>query len=167
MCFPHCLGLFHFSLLLFFSLHPSLYKFKKKKNQCHKSLSLNSAYVTFPYSLTASIQFISTSHARPQSIKHALLQRSSCPIITSIIKVQKLWVRPRRMMTGETNKFLNSPKADRKQIKAGTTTIRLESKNTRTLVQMQIWASPCSQQVGMKSDTLPLGCCDTMSPKET
>lgn len=85
--------------------------------------------MTFPSSLIASIQFISASHARPQSIKHALLQRSSCPIITPIIKVEKLWVRPSQMMTGETNRFLNSPKAGRKQIKA----IGLESKNTGAL----------------------------------
>lgn len=66
--------------------------------------------MTFPSSLIASIQFISASHARTQSIKHTLLQRSSCPIITPIIKVQELWVKPSWMM-GETNKFLNSPKA--------------------------------------------------------
>lgn len=132
MCFPHCLSLFLISLPLLFSPHPSLCKLKKKKkknNQCHKSVHLNSAHMTFPSSLIASIQFISASHARPQSIKHALLQRSSCPIITPIIKVEKLWVRPSQMMTGETNRFLNSPKAGRKQIKA----IGLESKNTGAL----------------------------------
>lgn len=64
------------------------------------------------------------------------------------------------MMMDETNRFLNSPKADRKQIKASPSTIRLESKNTGTLVQMEFWASPRSQQVRMKSDTLPLGCCE-------
>lgn len=113
VCFPHSLGSFLFSLPLFFSLHPFLCKLKKKqqkKNQCHKPVRLNSAHMTFPSSLIASIQFISASHARPQSIKHALLQRSSCPIITPIIKVQELWVRPSQMM-GETNRFLNSPKA--------------------------------------------------------
>ena len=70
--------------------------------------------MTFPPSLIASIQFISASHARPQSIKHALLQRSSCPLITPIIKVQELRVRTSRM-TDETNRFLNSPKAGFKQ----------------------------------------------------
>lgn len=107
-CLPHSLGLFLSFLPLFFPLHPS--RCKLKKNQCHKSVCLNSAHMTFPSSLIASIQFISASHATPQSIKHALLQRSSCPIITPIIKMQELWVRPSQM-TGETNRFLNSPKA--------------------------------------------------------
>lgn len=110
LCFSHSLGQFLFSLPLFFSLHPSLCNLKKKKIQCHKTVHLNSAHMTFPPSLIASIQFISASHARPQSIKHALLQRSSCPIITPIIKVQELRVRTSRM-TDETNRFLNSPKA--------------------------------------------------------
>lgn len=72
--------------------------------------------MTFPSNLIASIQFISPSHARPQSIKHALLQSSSCPVITPIIKMQGLWVRPSRMNVGETNRFVNSPKAGRKQV---------------------------------------------------
>ena len=137
-------------------------KFKKKKNQCHKSVRLNSAHMTFPSSLIASIQFISASHARPQSIKQALLQRSSCPIITPIIKMQELWVRSSQMMSGETNRFLNSPKAGRKQVKARQSTIRLPSKNTGALAQMEIWESPPSQpsgqRIGMKSDTVSLGC---------
>lgn len=70
--------------------------------------------MTFPSHLIASIQFISASHARPQSIKHALLQRSSCPLITPIIKVQELWVRPSRL-TAETNRFFNSPRQEANQ----------------------------------------------------
>ena len=102
-----------FSLPLFFSFHPSLCNLKKKI-QCHQNVHLNSAHMIFLPSLIASMQLISSSHARPQSIKHALLQRSSCPIITPIIKVQELWVRPSRM-TDETNRFLNSPKAGFRQ----------------------------------------------------
>ena len=93
---------------------PFSVQLKKKKIQCHKTVHLNSAHMTFPPSLIASIQFISASHARPQSIKHALLQRSSCPLITPIIKVQELRVRTSRM-TDETNRFLNSPKAGFRQ----------------------------------------------------
>lgn len=165
MCFPHCLSLFLISLPLLFSPHPSLCKLKKK-NQCHKSVCLNSAHMTFPSSLIASIQFISASHARPQSIKHALLQRSSCPIITPIIKVQKLWVRPSRMMTGETNRFLNSPKAGRKQIKASPSTIGPKSRNTGALAgrDLGISAQPASQILYLWATVKSH---HTMSPKET
>lgn len=63
-------------LPLFFSLHPSLCKLgKKKKINAAKSVCLNSAHMTFPSSLIASIQFISASHARPQSIKLALFTK--------------------------------------------------------------------------------------------
>lgn len=110
LCFPRSLGQFLLSLPLFFSLHPSLCNFKKKNSMPQDY----SAHMTFPPSLIASIQFISASHARPQSIKHALLQRSSCPLITPIIKVQELRVRTSRM-TDETNRFLNSPKAGFRQ----------------------------------------------------
>lgn len=142
----HSPGSFLFSRPLFFSLHPFLCKLRGKK--CHKPVCLNSAHMTFPSNLIASIQFISASHARPQSIKHALLQRSSCPIITPIIKVQELWVGPSQMM-GETNRFLNSPRASfgRKQIKASHSTIRLESRNTGALAQIEFWLSLHIQQV--------------------
>lgn len=90
---------------------------------------LNSAHMTFPSHLITSIQFTSASHARPQSIKHAPWQRRSCPIITLIIRVQELWVRPSWLM-GETNRFLNPSKQapDKKQTKAGRSSIMLKNK---------------------------------------
>lgn len=149
--------MFSLTLLVFFlflfSFCSSLRKFKKKKMKCHKSVCLNSAHMTFPSSLIASIQFISASHARPQSIKHALLQRSSCPIITPIIKAQELWVRPSRM-TGETNRFLNSLKAGNKS-KLATLPSGLQAE---TLAATEIWASQHVQPGRMKSDTSSLGC---------
>lgn len=54
--------------LLFFLFKFFSVQLKKKKIQCHKTVHLNSAHMTFPPSLIASIQFISASHARPQSI---------------------------------------------------------------------------------------------------
>lgn len=106
------LSVLYSSLFLYFSL--SIHLSVSQENKCHKSARLNSAHTTFPSHLIASIQFISASHARPQSIKHALLQRSSCPLITPIIKVQESWVRPSRL-TGETNRFFNSPRQEANQ----------------------------------------------------
>lgn len=94
-----------------------------------KSEHFNSAHMTFPSHLITSIQFTSASHARPQSIKHAPWQRRSCPIITPIIKVQELWVKP-SWLTDETNRFLNSSKRapDQKPTKAGHSNITLKNK---------------------------------------
>ena len=154
-CLPHSLGLFLSFLPLFFPLHPSRCKLKKKKekNQCHKSVCLNSAHMTFPSSLIASIQFISVSHATPQSIKHALLQRSSCPIITPIIKVQELWVRPSRM-TGETNRFLNSPKASFGQEANQSRPLYRRAWEQKRWLEQRSGHLRTSSQEEMKSDTI-------------
>lgn len=108
--------------------------------------------MTFPSSLIASIQFISASHARPQSIKHALLQRSSCPIITPIIKSAGIMGKA-QPDDGRNKQVFNS---GRKQIKASHSTIRLESRNTGALAQTEVWVSLHVQQV-QKSDSLSLG----------
>lgn len=135
----HCSFLFlYFSLSTLFCV-----KLKKKKNQCHKPVRLNSAHMTFPSSLIASIQFISASHARPQSIKHALLQRSSCPIITPIIKSAGIMGKA-QPDDGRNKQVFNS---GRKQIKASHSTIRLESRNTGALAQTEVWVSLHVQQV--------------------
>lgn len=137
------------SLNLYFSFS-ILLSIRLKKMNATKSEHLNSAHMTFPSHLITSIQFTSASHARPQSIKHAPWQRCSCPIITPIIKVQELWVKPSWLMD-ETNRFLNSfeQAPDQKQTKAGHSNIMLKNKGRQHCKRSSLCLQPPAASCGL------------------
>lgn len=99
------------------SLPPS---FWIRGGKCHKSVRWNSAHVTFPSDLIASIQSASASHARPQGMKCALSQRSSCPVRTSTYKEKEVWVKPNG--ANETNRLSPSPRASKQEASQSFTT---------------------------------------------